>query len=411
MSDKFFPIRTDTACQLKWNWSTISFREGTTCSCHRVNSDIITPDTFSLFHNTAKKILDRELMLEGHWPTGGCEYCKKIEQAGGTSDRQVHLQIPNLVPVELEQDPIATIVSPKILEIYFNNICNLSCLYCCDRYSSKIEQENKKFGRFESDGIVIENKSKKSDVLGLTEAFWNWFGINCHKLSRLHVLGGEPFYQDDFYKCLDFFESTPCPDLEFNIVSNLMVSQDKFQTVLDKLKKLVRTKKLKRFDLTASIDSFGAAQEYVRHGLNLSQWRENFEYASGQKWITLNINQTLTGLIIKQVPNLIKYINEHRQHRPIGHYFGLPVLTYNFLHPEIFGPGYFDKEFIEILDLMPPGSQKDYMQGIKSMLATSSRDSNEIYKLGKFLDEIDHRRNLNWRHVFPWLVEEIENVV
>jgi hypothetical protein len=411
MTTKWFPIKTETACQLKWNWSTIRFHEGTTSSCHRVDSDIITPDTFSLFHNTPKKLLDRELMLKGKWPSGGCEYCQQIEQAGGTSDRQTHLQIPNLVPVELEQNPVAIKVTPKILEIYFNNVCNLACVYCWDGFSSKIERENQKFGRFESDGVVIDNMSARADLPGITEAFWNWFGINCHTLGRLHVLGGEPFYQDDFYKCLDFFESTPCPDLEFNVVSNLMISPDRFRTVIDKLKKLIKTKKIKRFDLTASIDSFGTAQEYVRHGLNLSQWRANFEYAAEQKWITLNINQTLTGLILKQVPELIKYINEHRQHRPVGHYFSLPVVTYNFLHPEIFGPGYFDKEFTEILDLMPPNTQKDYMQGIKLRLATSSRDTNAIYKLGKFLDEIDRRRNLNWRHVFPWLVEEVDNVV
>ena len=75
MSDKFFPIKTDTACQLKWNWSTIRFYNGTTSSCHRVKGDTLTVDTFDQFHNTPKKIADRKLMLNGMWPDG-CEYCK-----------------------------------------------------------------------------------------------------------------------------------------------------------------------------------------------------------------------------------------------------------------------------------------------------------------------------------------------
>jgi hypothetical protein len=28
-----------------------------------------------------------------------------------------------------------------------------------------------------------------------------------------------------------------------------------------------------------------------------------------------------------------------------------------------------------------------------------------------FLDEIDRRRNLDWRSTFPWLMKELENVV
>lgn len=411
MTTKWFPIKTETACQLKWNWSTVRLHEGTTSSCHRVDADIVTKDTFPLFHNTPKKLLDRAIMLQGKWPQGGCEYCQQIEQAGGASDRQLHLQIPNLVPAELDNNSTAVEVSPKILEIYFNNICNLACVYCWDGFSSKIEQENRKFGNFDKSGVVIKNTSSKADLKGLTEAFWSWFDNNCQSLGRLHVLGGEPFYQDDFYKCLDFFEKTPCPDLEFNVISNLMIAPEKFQAVIAKIKKLVGSKKIKRFDLTASIDSFGAEQEYVRHGLNLQQWKINFDYVVQENWITLNINQTLTGLILKQVPELLKYIKHHRQYRPIGHYFSLPVYTHNFLQPGIFGPGFFDKDFEKILELMPADHQYDYMQGIQLKLKTAVRDNTAIQQLIVFLDEIDRRRNLNWKQVFPWILEEVKHVV
>lgn len=411
MTTKWFPIKTETACQLKWNWSTIRLHEGTTNSCHRVNTDIITHDTFPTFHNTPKKLLDRTLMLQGKWPQGGCEYCQNIEQAGGVSDRQTHLRIPNLVPIELEQNSEAIEVSPKILEIYFNNVCNLACVYCWDGFSSKIEQENRKFGKFDYDGVVIENTSRQANLKELTQAFWLWFEKNCQSLGRLHVLGGEPFYQADFYKCLDFFDSTPCPDLEFNVVSNMMIASEKFHAIIDRLKKLVSSKKIKRFDLTASIDSFGPAQEYVRYGLDLNQWRENFDYAVEQKWITLNINQTLTALVLKEVPSLLQYVNNHRQNRSVGHYFSLPVFTYDFLHPEVFGAGYFDKEFEKILELMPQDHQKEYMQGIQMKLSTATRDTTAIKKLAVFLDEIDRRRNLNWRQTFSWIEKEINHVV
>ena len=173
---------------------------------------------------------------------------------------------------------------------------------------------------------------------------------------------------------------------------------------------------LARFDLTASIDCFGPEQEYVRYGLNVEQWKRNFEYACEQKWITLKINQTLSGLTIKNIPALLSYINTLRNNRDIGHYFSTTVMTHEFLHPEIFGIGFFDKDFDNILQCMPQNSEvqivaRKYMQGIQSQLNSKSRDQTKINQLGVFLDEIDRRRNQDWREVFPWLEKEIEHVV
>ena len=199
MVDKYFPIRTDTACQLKWTWSTVQLYNGKTNSCHRVGQSDIDPENFDTFHNTSKKLSDRSLMLKGEWPTGGCEYCKNIEDSGGQSDRQFQLQIPNLTPPELDTDPTAIDVTPRILEVYLDNVCNMSCIYCWDGFSSRIQQENANFGDFSSNGIEIKNYSVKHHKHAeLTQAFWNWMEKNSSTLSRLHILGGEPFYQTEF---------------------------------------------------------------------------------------------------------------------------------------------------------------------------------------------------------------------
>ena len=34
---KYFPIKTSTACQLKWAWSTVILQTAVTQSCHRVD--------------------------------------------------------------------------------------------------------------------------------------------------------------------------------------------------------------------------------------------------------------------------------------------------------------------------------------------------------------------------------------
>jgi organic radical activating enzyme len=417
MPDKFFPIKTDTACQSKWNWSTIRFYTGTTSSCHRVDGDVITVDTFDQFHNTPKKIADRKLMLDGKWPSGGCEYCKNIEDSGGYSDRMLHLTIPNQSPPELEQDITATVVTPRIVEVYFDNLCNMSCIYCYDGFSSKIQQENIRYGRFEKQGLVIDNRATKvSNIAAISDKFWQWMSSHVQEIRGLHVLGGEPFFQKQFENCLDFFESTPCPDLELTVVSNLMIPDDKFQSIIQRLKYLVQRRHLGRFDLTASIDCFGPEQEYVRYGLDLEQWKRNFEYVCGQKWITLKINQTLSALTIKTIPELLIYVNNLRVNRKIGHYFSTTVFTHDCLHPNIFGTAFFDKCFENILQCMPENSDeqkiaKQYMEGIQKEINLHTRDQEKINQLGILLDEIDRRRNLDWKQTFPWLEKELKHVV
>ena len=214
-----FPIKTATACNSKWAWSTIWLNKGQTSSCHRVNAVPLDPNNFANFHNLPKKIADRELMLKGKWPTGGCEYCQKIEAAGGHSDRQHNNNIGGYVPKELKDNPIATHVTPRIVEIFAQNTCNFKCIYCAEDLSSQVETENKKFGY--NNGvkhIPILNKDQNVDYF---EKFLLWLEENIQDLARLHLLGGETFIQHDLMeKVFDVIERKPNPNLQFNIFSN-----------------------------------------------------------------------------------------------------------------------------------------------------------------------------------------------
>ena len=405
---KYFPIKTETSCKLKWSWSTVRLYNGGTNSCHRVDPDFVTADTFDTFHNTPKKLADRELMLDGQWPTGGCEYCQRVEAAGGSSDRMFHLRIPDQYPKELDTTPRATQVSPTILEVYLDNVCNMSCLYCWDGFSSQIQQENNKHGRFEQAGVVIENRAvKHPEHAQLKAKFWEWMQANSQSLSRLHILGGEPFYQEDFEAIIAHLKN-PHPDLEFNIVSNLMIKPSKFKQQIDSIRDL----NVKRVEITASIDCWGPEQEYVRHGIDLKVWQENFEYLVEQRWLALNVNQTISGLAIKTMPEMIQYINRHRANRPIGQYMSTAVMTYSFLRPGIFGKGFFDSDFDAILRTMPLNTwdQREsvkYMKGIVAQVNSCEQDLEEIQKLIVYLTELDRRRNTNWRTTFPWLEQYV----
>jgi len=160
--DKSFPIKTATACQLKWNWSTVYLTTENTASCHRTSHHKFDTEKFN-FHNTPQKLNDRERMLKGEWPVTGCDYCRNIEKAGGQSDRITNLNFPGIhAPVELDADPNAIQVTPRILEVYFDNTCNLKCVYCGPQFSSLWDAENIRAGlpAFAKSKNIEQNKSK-----------------------------------------------------------------------------------------------------------------------------------------------------------------------------------------------------------------------------------------------------------
>jgi len=51
------------------------------------------------------------------------------------------------------------------------------------------------------------------------------------------------------------------------------------------------------------------------------------------------------------------------------------------------------------------------MQGVKQQISKSNKNLTEIAKLQTYLDELDRRRNTDWRKTFPWLISEIQHVV
>lgn len=416
MSAKYFPIKTATACQLKWNWSTLYLHEETTASCHRTGWSPLTVENFDDFHNSEKKKQERSAMLNGQWPKESCGYCREIEQSGGFSDRMLHLNIPDMAPPELEHDPTAITVSPTILEVFFNNTCNLSCLYCLPELSSKIHQENVKFGDFITENIKLTSAPRSQNYPALLEKFWSWMDKNSRSLRRFNVLGGEPFYQVELEKLLKFFENNPHPDLELGVITNLIVSPEKLDQFIKIFRSLLVKKHLKRIDITCSIDCWGPEQEYVRYGIDLSIWEKNFLTLLTHKWLTININQTISVLTIKTMPTLLEKLSSWRNQHPVGHYFSAISPQPRYLMPHIVGKGVFRKDFDRILNLMPTDTEQyqislKYMQGIRDQIENSQPDAQSKSDLKLFLDEKDRRRGNSWRKTFPWLVKEIDHVV
>ncbi len=396
-----FPIYSDTACQLKWTWSTVFLTTELTSSCHRTNHHKFDTETFD-FHNTPIKIQDRQRMLQGLWPERGCDYCKDIERAGGQSDRITNLDFPGVhAPPELDTNADAVQVTPRIMEVYFDNTCNLKCVYCGPQYSSLWDAENVRFGQpaFIKSRNIEKNKHK----------IFDWLRKHGQDLTVFSVLGGEPLYQEELGQCLDLFDQHPAPELKLQIFTNLNCKLDHLIKTVEQIKHLIDRDKLREFEITASLDCWGPPQEYARFPLKLDVWQRNFEYLLSQPWINLIISSTITPLTVKTLPDLLEKIQLWNKTRRVWHYQN-SVNSPSHMFIDIFG-NIFQEDFERALALKSADTQEElasrkYLLGIAQQSASKQPNLVEIKKLFDFLNTLDHRRGTDWRQTFPWLIDE-----
>jgi hypothetical protein len=419
----WFPIKSKNSCLLKWGWSSLYLWTTTSSSCHRVENAKFDLEKFN-FHNTPEVIKDRKKMLNGTWPGRGCESCRDQERYGGFSDRLNWLsneKNKKYVPVELYNNPKQVEVSPTMLEVYFNNKCNMKCMYCGPYLSSAWVAEEK---RFSNNNVSIKFDDKEFEPWELDKnyqyvlaKFYQYLEENYKNLREFHILGGEPFIQKETWDCIDWMIDHPNYDLDFELFTNMQIKHDDFKEKVQKLKEL--TKVCNTVEITASIDCWGEPGEYVRTGLKLSTFEKNMEYLLLEcPEIIITMNWTVNSLSIHTTPELIKKVihwNSIKTNpKPIS-------VNYNkCISPEIFDPHIMPKgvytsyiQEIEKLNNDMYGSTNTYKRYVDSMfleIESSPENPEKIKQLITFLDKMDVRRNTDWKKVFPWLIE-VKNAI
>jgi len=414
-----FPIKKGIPCQLKWNHSTVYLTMGTTASCHRVEHDPIDLENFD-FHNIPEKIRAREKMLSGEWPGRGCEHCKQIEDAGGMSDRLLHLDFPGVIaPIELKGNPLATHVTPTQLEIYFGNTCNLKCIYCNSKFSSSIDSENAQFGEWDHryskpvGGLWLPSRIEiNPKIKEMTEKLFVWLAANLEKLNKIIVLGGEPFLQKETERLIKLLEERNSPKLTLVVFSNLTIEHERIQNWIARLNQLKINKKISNLQVVGSLDCWGASAEYLRNGLKLNLYEKNFKWMLENTYTTLSVNCALTALTIPTLPDLVKKINEWSRIKPV--YFSMMKAGDNirqYFQPMIFGKDILSLGFNQAMEIFEDNNDSIkknyhlYHLGIGKEIANTKPNLMEQKKLNMYLCELDQRRNTSWRETFPTIAK------
>jgi hypothetical protein len=231
-----------------------------------------------------EKKLERKKMLEGEKPTG-CQYCWNIEAMGKEYISDRHIRNSSIFTEErFEQTakgPWDQNINPEYLEINFGNECNFKCGYCHPKYSTSFYKEIEKFGpvksvknhRCDVDWMKLYQREEENPYV---DAFWEWWPELRKTLNIMRVTGGEPTLHKSTWQLLDKIDEDPMPWLELNVNSNLGTKNIIIERLATKVKKLADEGKIRSFKLFTSMDTWGPRAEYIRTGLDLKIWEENF---------------------------------------------------------------------------------------------------------------------------------------
>lgn len=313
-------------CAMKWLHQTLYLHTGDNHSCyhprpHHIGLDEIAIDASAL-HNTSWKKQQRKTMLEGGRPEE-CYYCWNIEDLPGEhiSDRMIHSSSDFAEPLieKLAELPWDAPINPRYLEVSFGNGCNYRCGYCCPQASTMWVDEIKKNGNYDLTynqyGIeFLKNGTyyAPNEENPYIEAFWKWWPSLRADLHTLRITGGEPLMNPSAMKFFDLLEREPAPHLEITLNSNLGVTFEKIDRLLDRVKSLTEQKKIRKFSFFTSIDSWGAQAEYMRTGLKCDHWERNIKEVI-KLGTTVNLMCTYNVLCVTNFQSLLHKVIEWRK--------------------------------------------------------------------------------------------------
>lgn len=211
------------------------------CSLGNANTDNIS-DVYN--GGIAREI--REAMLKNEWHPN-CYLCKEIEELGGKSTRNTEFFRTD--PSTLTADTYRM----EVIDLRWNNTCNLMCTYCMPKFSNK-------WAKALGSEITKVTNDKEDQLFDFLEE---------HKesLTRAMLLGGEPTLHLQNIKLMENY-----PHLHYTMLSNLAISNIENNPVVKKMLEI------EHFNWGVSFENVGEKFEYVRFGANWDTFVHNIKY-------------------------------------------------------------------------------------------------------------------------------------
>ena len=388
-----------TFCLAKWHHTTIYLQTGETHSCYHPAPHAIPlyglAENPSMLHNTPQKKLERKQMLEGKKPSG-CQYCWKIEKLGPSYISDRHIRNASIYTADRLTDITAKTweydISPEYVEVSFGNECQMSCIYCHPKASSAWAKEISQHGLYLSSSEhqqFVPANIKKEETNPYVDAFWAWWPTIAPTLNILRITGGEPLLHTSMWKLLDYIDQHPQPHLELNINSNLSIKPALVDRLITKYNLLKQQDKIKWFELYTSLDTWGPKAAYIRNGLDLDLWEQNFDRFLRGAWVPVSFMITVNAMSISSFKSLLIKILEWRAvYNSKDHTKRQRV---KFDTPHLKEPVLFDMRILPKVEYLP------YLEDCMAFIEANCEDGNNRkfsnIELEKIRRIVDYMRN------------------
>lgn len=385
-------------CLAKWSNVTLHLESGNTHSCHHPSPHNIPLEELkknsSALHNTAFKIQQRKLMVEGARPAE-CYYCWNIEDLATQQFSDRHIK--SAEPYSMDDfdailaKPLDPFVKPRYLEVSFSNKCNFKCSYCSADYSSSWADELKRFGPYSTETGKQTVTIYEEEDNPYIKAFWHWWPEFNGQLNTLRITGGEPLLSPNTFKLLESFLVEPNPNLNIIVNSNLGIPAvlfDKFEQIT---KSIYEKRAVKSLRIYTSTDAYGERAEYIRNGFKNDLFWSNVEKCLKiNDEIEVHIMCTFNALSITSGPQLIKKMAEiNRQFKNAKRWSPVSIDFSYLRHPE--------HQSIKVLT-------NDYIEKMNDLL--KSAEENQWLSTNEKMRTVDiHQVKL--RRILDWMKEPL----
>jgi sulfatase maturation enzyme AslB (radical SAM superfamily) len=404
-------------CANKWTFLYVHFDAGIIRNCYNVPAKPVTIDELDkygsdIFFNTPYEIDRRQEKLD-NIKHSDCNNCWTCEDKGVRSQRkpepfyEAHRSRFNI--------PRGTTALPTFLELYFNNTCDLKCIYCNDLSSSQWATELKKYNE--------PSLNYKDATNGkLKEVFYKWFEKEgCQNILNYNILGGEPLIQNEFYEFIEYllklFEKIPNnhgikPELTLFTNGNTPAKyMDRWLSLLDRLHQYVSV----RIDF--SNESVGARSEFIRSNLNWNTFESNVNKtiaATKGKDVRIRFACTHNALSIPRFIDFLKWVNDLQNKHDVEITFG----TNGVVQPSYLSTWNLTEDFkssiteaIDWINQNVPQWQEysEYLITVKEGLGKHT--SSDLKSILFFVERMKTRRGLDFFDTFPELRDWYEYCV
>jgi hypothetical protein len=428
-------------CVAKWKQVTLHLQTGHNHSCHhpaphKIPLDELTANPSAL-HNTKFKKLQRKMMLNGERPAE-CDYCWRVEDnSNSLSDRIFKSADKWAAPhiKDIASKPWDDDVVPSYVEVSFGNVCNFKCSYCAPNVSSRWMEEIEKFGPYPTSGKFNNLEwLKQTDQMPIphkednpyVDAFWKWWPTAYRELEHFRITGGEPLLNKNTFKILDYIIENPNPNLDFSINANMCPPDDILDKFIEKIK-LIQGK-VKRFKIFTSAEAHGAQAEYIRNGMDYTQWINNIERVLTEvPSVGFTIMSTYNALSVTSYTKFLQdvlrlktqyYKPEYKQTAVL---LDIPYLRWP-PHQSIFilttDFATTIKEHVDFVQSYAEGTVTETYRGFDRLEVERMKRIYEIFQSHNepdtvknqkdfivFVDEHDRRRGTNFLDTFPEMVK------